>query len=39
MQILIQPAGWRYESRSVGCEQLDDGIGCAELAAVQEDYE
>jgi len=28
MQILIEPAAWRYQNRRVGFEQLDDGIGC-----------
>jgi hypothetical protein len=28
MQILIEPAALRHQSRRVGFEQLDDGIGC-----------
>jgi hypothetical protein len=36
MQILIEPAASRYQSRSVGFEQLDDGIGCIFVRAVLE---
>ncbi len=34
MQILIEPAASRYQSRRVGFEQLDDGIGCIFVGAV-----
>jgi hypothetical protein len=36
MQILIEPAASRYQSRRVGFEQLDDGIGCIFVRAVLE---
>jgi hypothetical protein len=36
MQIPIEPAAWRYKSRRVGFEQLDDGIGCIVVRTVLE---
>jgi len=34
--ILIEPAAWRYQSRNVGFEPLDDGVGCIFMRAVLE---